>query len=439
MYNVDLRVQVRLLLLILIACLSGCTSSPVHEDKAPVLVPREAPLVGAAPSLPRIPDLSGAIMPPPPPSVVQVEAQAGNPTAARPGSEPVGGGAPPAGGGAAPAGGAAPPEAPPYSLQTVYFATDRNLLPNAMPTDFGAKSADNLSYGSCVVSIPAGHKAGNMEMPQIWKGQFKADPTRHMVLLDVQKMDVDRYLAEIRGSVAHAPSRELFVFVHGYNVSFSDAARRTAQMAYDLHFQGAPIFYSWPSQGKTQDYPADEDSARRTQLHLQAFLLDIAGKTGAENIYLIAHSMGNRPLTEALAAISKTGRRLDGQVKELILAAPDIDATIFKQQIAPFLANAAQGITLYVSDKDKALMASAKVHKDPRAGQARSLVVLTGMDTIDASLVDTDFLGHSYFVQNRALLTDMAYIFSNHFRADKRAGLHRISREKSIDYWQFDR
>jgi Alpha/beta hydrolase of unknown function (DUF900) len=35
--------------------------------------------------------------------------------------------------------------------------------------------------------------------------------------------------------VAASPSRDAFIFVHGYNVSFPDAARRTAQIAFDLH------------------------------------------------------------------------------------------------------------------------------------------------------------------------------------------------------------
>jgi esterase/lipase superfamily enzyme len=36
--------------------------------------------------------------------------------------------------------------------------------------------------------------------------------------------------------------KDAFVFIHGYNVSFEDAARRTGQFAYDLKFVGAPIF-----------------------------------------------------------------------------------------------------------------------------------------------------------------------------------------------------
>lgn len=327
---------------------------------------------------------------------------------------------------------------PGYTLQTVYFATDRNVQARA-PLRFGAVQAEQLSYGSCVVSIPDLHNIGIMETPSIWKFEFRQNPKRHIVLLGAQAMAADHYLAEIRRTVGSSPKRDAFVFVHGFNVSFEDAARRTAQIAFDLHFEGAPIFYSWPSQGKLLPYPADETNAERTQMHLQQFLLDIADKTGAENIYLIGHSMGSRPLTRALAEIAKSGKRIDGQVKELILAAPDIDAVVFKQQIAPFLTQAAQGITLYVSDRDRALIASERLHRYPRAGQTRDLVVLAGIDTVDASLVDTDFLGHAYFVQNRTLLTDIAYIFKDHFRAGQRAGLHRVRRTDALVYWQFDR
>lgn len=325
-----------------------------------------------------------------------------------------------------------------FALQTVYFATDRNVQA-AAPLRFGIMQADRLSYGICLVSIPDVHKSGVLETPSIWKFEFSQDPKKHIVLMEVRNMDAGQYLEQIKRLVGSAPKRDLFVFVHGFNVSFEDAARRTAQIAFDLHFKGAAIFYSWPSQGKLLPYPADETNAERTEANLQQFLLDLAGQTGADNIYLIGHSMGNRPLARALAEIAKSGKRIDGQVKELILAAPDIDATVFKQQIAPFLSRAAQGITLYVSDRDKALMASEKLHRYPRAGQTRDLVVLAGMDTVDASLVDTDFLGHAYFVQNRALLTDIAYILSNHFRPDQRAGLHRVRRADAIVYWQFDR
>ena len=46
----------------------------------------------------------------------------------------------------------------------------------------------------------------------------------------------------LRQTVNQSARRELFVFIHGFNVSFEDAARRTAQIHYDLKFDGAESF-----------------------------------------------------------------------------------------------------------------------------------------------------------------------------------------------------
>ena len=131
--------------------------------------------------------------------------------------------------------------------------------------------------------------------------------------------------------------KSAFVFVHGYNVTFEDAARRTAQMAYDLGFDGAPVFYSWPSQGETADYMVDEQNSDWTEKHLEAFLKEFVEHSKAENIYLVAHSMGNRSLTRAFMTLVQADPHLRDRVKELISTAPDIDADVFKQEIAPVL------------------------------------------------------------------------------------------------------
>jgi esterase/lipase superfamily enzyme len=51
-----------------------------------------------------------------------------------------------------------------------------------------------------------------------------------------------------------------FYNVHGYNVSFDDAALRTAQLAYDLTFDCPAAFFSWPSKG-TEAEPSPQQLA----------------------------------------------------------------------------------------------------------------------------------------------------------------------------------
>ena len=102
--------------------------------------------------------------------------------------------------------------------------------------------------------------------------------------MDVQRVEADSFFAGVSRRIDQSSTREAFVFVHGYNVTFEDAARRTAQMSYDLAFDGAPIFYSWPSAGSLDGYARDESNIEWTTPHLRDFLSDLALRSGAESI-----------------------------------------------------------------------------------------------------------------------------------------------------------
>jgi esterase/lipase superfamily enzyme len=107
------------------------------------------------------------------------------------------------------------------------------------------------------------------------------------------------------------------------------------------------------------------------------------------------------------------------------------------EQLLPRLSDAKQQVTLYSSSNDKALLASKKVHGEARAGASGAdLVVAPGLETIDASGINTDFLGHSYFAESRALITDMSLLINRGIRAGERP---LLDTKKSIDarYWAF--
>jgi esterase/lipase superfamily enzyme len=205
-------------------------------------------------------------------------------------------------------------------------------------------------------------------------------------------------------------------------------------MAYDLDFVGAPIFYSWPSNGKTADYLQDETNMTWSTPHFEYFLGLLAHKSGAERIHIIAHSMGNRAVCDALKALSNdTTSQL--KFNHLILAPPDIDAATF-QELAATLQRLAGRVTLYESSQDKAIQASKKIHGNPRAGEP--LLVVRGMDTIDASAIDSDFLGHSYFSDNWPLLSDIHSILFKDELPSGRFGLVEMEHEDG-KYYAFRR
>ncbi|MFC1544916.1 tetratricopeptide repeat protein [Gemmatimonadota bacterium] len=330
-----------------------------------------------------------------------------------------------------------------YAIVKVFFATDRKKTRSKKPAKiFGAKRCEpssNLSYGICDVSIPKDHEIGELEAPSIRRLEFRNDPTKHVVLLEVSVQKKDDFFSDLASRVSASPKNSAFIFVHGYHVTFEDAARRTAQMCCDLEFDGAPVFYSWPSTGSFTSYTVDQENAEWTQTNFKEFLEDFLERSNAEDIYLIAHSMGSRTMTNVLKALFSENPEVKDRFREVILAAPDIDAEVFKREIAPALTGAGQNVTLYASSKDKALSASQSVHGYPRAGDSGDgLVVVPGVETIDATNLDTGFISHSYFAKVRSVISDLFYLISEGRRPDDRFALQKLKEAKSgYYYWEF--
>jgi esterase/lipase superfamily enzyme len=278
-----------------------------------------------------------------------------------------------------------------------------------------------LEFGQCEVTIPKTHVKGELETKSILRFERQNDPQRHIALQCVMSQPEAEFFENLRSRIAQSPRKEAMVFIHGYNVSFEDAARRTGQVAHDLEFQGAPIFYSWPSQAGLLQYTVDETNVVWTVPHLKQFLLDVVRRTDAESVNVIAHSMGNRALTSALRELTFELQDETRLFNQVVLAAPDIDAEIFRRDIAPAITKTAHGVTLYASSKDRALMASKRVHGYPRAGDSQpTLTVLPKIDTIDVSEVDTSLLGHSYYGGSRQILDDIGLLMREGLPASRR-------------------
>lgn len=323
-----------------------------------------------------------------------------------------------------------------HVVVTVYYGTDREPTGSLEPNEYFSGQRGAPSYGTCRVSIPHKHKVGELEAPSIFRLQFREDPDKHVVLLEIRPTDRDHFFGLLRSESAQSEKKQAFIFIHGYNVNFKTAARRTAQIFYDLKFDGAPIFYSWPSKGTPAGYPADEDTIDWSKNYLKNFLKDVAKSGDFELINIIAHSMGNRATTRALIELAEEGHH--APFREIILTAPDIDARIFVRDIAQKLTDSYPRITLYASSRDKALNASKKIHQTPRAGEAgENIVILPDMDTIDASSLDTDFLGHSYYGSSRVVMTDIYNLFVHHAPPDKRFGLSKKAGPQH-HYWVFE-
>ena len=324
-----------------------------------------------------------------------------------------------------------------FAQVKVFFATDRALTGSSDPTEMFGGDRGDFQYGSAIISIPRDHKMGELEEPSILRLEFSSDPEKHVTLMSVDVTKKSRFLNELRSRVNSSEDKQAFIYIHGYNNSFEYVARRTAQMTYDLAFDGAPIFYSWPSQATFEGYPVDETNVQWTLPHLKSFLKDVAEQSQAESVYLIAHSMGNRALTRAFVELAREpNSEFLSVYKEIILTAPDIDSDIFRRDLAPELVASGANVTLYASAEDKALIASKSFHGYPRAGDTGDeIVIVDNMETIDATKVQTDFLGHAYFAESKSIIADLFALLHKKFRADERKGL-RPRQSPAGTYWE---
>lgn len=98
----------------------------------------------------------------------------------------------------------------------------------------------------------------------------------------------------------------------------------------------------------------------------------------------------------------------------------DIDRDAFPQ-LVDAIASAAASIALYTSSRDQARRASKLVHGHARAGDRDNIAVHAHVLSIDASAVDTHFLGHGDFSDTGSVASDIYYVIRAQGRP--RAGL----------------
>lgn len=346
---------------------------------------------------------------------------------------------------------AAPEKKEPFEVVPVYYGTDREVEPNTARLEYGSQRAHKLQMGRALVTVPTAHKVPNIERPWVIEIPYfkykiyeeKEDPAKHFTMQELKALTKDELLAYVKQRIAASKKFKdhAFVFVHGFNTSFDAAVYRTAQIAYDLDFDGAPFVYSWPSGGKIASYTYDRASAEQAEPHLAEFLDFVIKETGAKSISLIAHSMGNEVLLRVLDRM-----RLEApagvHISQVILAAPDVDRDKFTN-IATQIASFANGVTLYAASNDRALETSARFWGGvPRAGDvpAGGPLIINGVDTIDVTAVSTETLSlnHSSYAENKRLLNDIKMLLLTGQRPpDKREPYLETVKSAAGTFWRY--
>ncbi|MCF8721165.1 alpha/beta hydrolase [Nitrospina gracilis] len=299
-----------------------------------------------------------------------------------------------------------------FVVANVFYGTTRKYTGiKTSPKFYGGEAGDELEYGVATISVPTDPKMrskGSLTTPlTIFEVQLEEeDPKKHVILKNAGRLSKEVFLERLNGNLANHPA--MLVFVHGFNNTFEYAVQRAAQLAYDLEFDGTSVVFSWPSNGQAQDYIKDANRIRAAAIDLRQFLKTLHKGTQAKSVYLVAHSMGSVALTNALHDLALEMKEQEGPIfDEVILAAPDIDQIEFQKLFAEFKRITAR-TTLYASSRDQALIISREVNGYRRAGDSTGgILTLPGLDSIDVSRLDTNLIGHSYFGDNKSVISDI--------------------------------
>lgn len=270
------------------------------------------------------------------------------------------------------------------------------------PPGQSAASADGRAHFAMnMISIPPGHKAGQIELPN-WG---KASPKSHFVVTYERGMGEGEFMSEIASHISGrvGADRDVLVFVHGFNTSYDEARLRLAQIVADGRFGGVPVLFTWASASQFLAYEGDKQSATIARDAFVELLANLGKTPGVGRVHVLAHSMGGWLAMETLRQNAIAGNpTLNGRLGEVMLAAPDIDIAVFRQQMARL-----QGarISVFATPDDRALNLSSRLAGlrprlgaiDPAKSADRAELQRMGVRIYDLSQFSGGFIRHGVY------------------------------------------
>ncbi len=264
-------------------------------------------------------------------------------------------------------------------------------------------------FARMVISIPKDRPTGEIQWPNGPNDAGSAFSARAF-----EALDRDAFRANIGRRVAAKGGRHVLVFVHGYNTRFDEAAFRLAQIVHDSGAEVTPILFSWASWASLGAYPYDRESAALGRDGLEALIEKLAAEPGVSQVSVLAHSMGGWLTLETLRQVVIRRGTLPTKVKDVMLAAPDVDVDVALAQGRVIQqARHKPRMTLFVSTDDKALSASRWLWGsrdrlgsiNPAQEPYRTNLGKSGVVVIDLSdVASADSLNHGKFAASPAIV-----------------------------------
>ncbi len=217
------------------------------------------------------------------------------------------------------------------------------------------------AFADITVSIPPANvrKVGEVA----WPRRLPSNPATDFATLKADEITRDDARKWLSATVRKSRDRSVLVFIHGFNNRFEDSVYRFAQIVKDSRVHSAPVLVTWPSRGSLLAYGYDRESTNYTRNALETLFQYLARDPEVKEVSILAHSMGNWLALEALRQMAIRNGRLPDKFENVMLASPDVDVDVFRQQIVD-MGKQHPKFTLFVSRDDRALAVSRRVWGD---------------------------------------------------------------------------
>ena len=191
-----------------------------------------------------------------------------------------------------------------------------------------------------------------------------------------------RFAELINAKLAISKKKDVYIYVHGYKVVFSNPVLVATELWHYLAYDGVFIAFAWPSTPERLAYTSDLETAELSTYNLRNLLKFLAEDTKAERIHILGYSAGTRVVLNTLSQLSfihknddkaKIRRRL--HIGRIILVGSDYDRQLFGALLAEGMLKIPETMTIYMSHKDKALNISGWLFRRDRLGQIDKLAL----------------------------------------------------------------
>lgn len=195
-------------------------------------------------------------------------------------------------------------------------------------------------------------------------------------------------------------TRDVLVYVHGFNETFESATLDAARLSDALTFRGDTVVFSWPSRDSMFDYMADRESAVWSRDALEDVFARLLTDPKIGRVHVVAHSMGGMLTVEALRQVYGSKKGFMSRFGAIVFASPDIDMDGFSASVRR-MGEMHRQMTVITSLDDRALALSASLSGGKRVGRAQKAALEhLGIKVVDTSGLSKGLLRHDVFLHD---------------------------------------